>query len=71
MAYATDTATVGISFGQRFTEFCASVIDRMQKARVYRITVTELQSLNNRELADLGITRDAIKGIAIEVAYGK
>ena len=71
MAYATDTATVGISFSQRFTEFCASVTDRMQKAQVYRTTATELQNLSNRELADLGITRDAIKGIAIQAAYGK
>ena len=71
MAYATDTATVGISFGQRFTEFCASVMERMEKARVYRTTATELQNLSNRELADLGINRDAINGIAIQAAYGK
>jgi uncharacterized protein YjiS (DUF1127 family) len=71
MAYATDTATVGISFSQRFTEFCASVTERVEKARVYRTTATELQNMSNRELADLGITRDAIKGIAIQAAYGK
>ena len=69
MAYATDT--VGVSFGQRFTEFCASVTDRVQKAKIYRTTATELQNLSNRELADLGITRDAIKGIANRAAYGK
>ena len=71
MVYATDTAAVGISFGQRFAEFRASVTDRMAKARVYRATVTELQNLSNRELADLDINRGAINGIAIQAAHGK
>jgi uncharacterized protein YjiS (DUF1127 family) len=71
MAYATDTGAVGISVGQRFTEFRASITDRMEKARVYRTTATELQNLSNRELDDLDINRGAINGIAIQAAYGK
>jgi len=38
--------------------------------QLYRETVRELNNLNNRELADLGIGRSAIKSIALEAAYG-
>ncbi len=71
MAHATDTAAVGISLGQRFAEFRASIADRMEKSRVYRTTLSELQNLNDRDLADLGINRGAIRGIATQAAYGK
>jgi uncharacterized protein YjiS (DUF1127 family) len=71
MAYATDTAAVGFSFGQRFAEFRASVTDQMANARVYRTTMTELQNLSDRELADVGINRGAINGIATQAAYGE
>ena len=37
----------------------------------YRATVNELQSLSNRELADLGISRASISSIAYEHAYLK
>lgn len=39
--------------------------------RVYRKTVNELSALSNRDLADLGLSRSMIRGIAIEAAYGK
>jgi uncharacterized protein YjiS (DUF1127 family) len=70
MAYATDTSAIGISFGQRFAEFRASVSDRMAKARVYRSTMTELQNLSSRQLDDLGVHRGDIKDIAMQAAYG-
>lgn len=40
------------------------------KRAVYRQTVKELESLSNRDLADLGLSRSAIRGIALEAAYG-
>jgi uncharacterized protein YjiS (DUF1127 family) len=43
----------------------------MAKRALYRKTITELQSLTGHELADLGIHRSAIKGIAHEAAFGK
>jgi uncharacterized protein YjiS (DUF1127 family) len=43
----------------------------MAKRALYRKTISELQSLTGRELADLGINRSAIKGIALEAAFGK
>ena len=43
--------------------------DRMVRRATYRITVAELNSLSCRDLADLGIHRSAIKGIALAAAH--
>jgi uncharacterized protein YjiS (DUF1127 family) len=47
---------------------------RLRKAisdyRLYRKTLDELAALNNRELADLGISRFSIREIAHESVYG-
>ncbi|MGB3407358.1 MAG: DUF1127 domain-containing protein [Jannaschia sp.] len=43
----------------------------VSKWRVYRRTFDELSALSNRDLADLGLSRSMIRGIALEAAYGK
>jgi len=70
MAYATDTRSFGTSFGQRFADFRINLVERMTRAKLYRTTLTELNNLSDRDLADLGISRSAIKGIATNAAYG-
>ena len=37
--------------------------------RVYRTTLSELQSLGDRELADLGLSRSALRSVAYKAAY--
>ena len=54
-----------------FAGLRARMQDAIEKRRVYRTTLAELSALTNRELADLGIARSMIKGIALEAAYGK
>ena len=44
---------------------------RAKQNRVYRETLHELQSLSNRDLADIGIHRSQIEGLAHDAAYGK
>lgn len=55
--------------------YAREVIANLQDARArraeYRRTVSELQTLSNRELADLGIARSNISSIAYETAYLK
>lgn len=41
----------------------------LAKRRVYRATFSELASLTDRELGDLGIPRSNIKRLAMEAAY--
>ncbi|MFT3974638.1 MAG: DUF1127 domain-containing protein [Amaricoccus sp.] len=50
------------------------LIDRartvISQYRTYRQTLTELQSLSARDLADLGLTRSNLRDVARESAYG-
>jgi|TARA_R110000787_G_scaffold180729_2_gene292823 uncharacterized protein YjiS (DUF1127 family) len=64
MAYANTAQTTAPSL-------MARLIDAMAARKVYRTTLTELQQLDNRDLADLGISRSMIRAIAYEAAYGK
>lgn len=50
--------------------FLARVRKGWAEYRLYRRTLDELQSMTNRELADLGISRDSIRQIALETVYG-
>lgn len=71
MAYANTTRTAASSWAEKIANLRADVTEALAKRRVYRTTVAELNQLSNRELADLGIARSAIRGIATEAAYGK
>ncbi|MBE1282688.1 MAG: DUF1127 domain-containing protein [Rhodobacteraceae bacterium] len=42
---------------------------RFARYRLYRRTLNELTSLNNRELADLGLNRSMLTRIAYQAAY--
>ena len=46
------------------------VVDRISRYRDYRTTLNELQTLSERELIDLGITRGDVRAIAYRAAYG-
>lgn len=71
MAYVTGNRTITASFGQRFAELRDTLTESYSNWRVYRRTLSELQELSGRELADLGINRSMITRIALEAAYGK
>lgn len=69
MAHVTTHRASGASFIQRLAGLRGDLRDRMQRARVYRTTFSELSGLSDRELSDLGIARSNIRGIAYEAAY--
>jgi uncharacterized protein YjiS (DUF1127 family) len=71
MAFITDTRTGDTSWGARFAELRAQWAENAAKRKVYRTTLAELESLSNRDLADLGICRSMINSLAFEAAYGK
>lgn len=70
MANVTDIRANGATLSQRISEARAALADRYTKYSTYRATLNELAGLNDRDLADLGINRSMIKGIAVEAAYG-
>ncbi|WP_439140105.1 DUF1127 domain-containing protein [Roseicyclus sp.] len=73
MAYVTSNRTIsnGMGLGARLTEIGKDIIAAWRAHRVYRETLTELQALSTRELADLGLNPSMLRNIALEAAYGK
>lgn len=71
MAYVNTTPVARKGFADRLTYVKDAVLTAINQRRVYSRTVAELNSLTDRELADLGISRLGITEIAREAAYGK
>lgn len=71
MTVHTETFFAGTSLTERFFTFRAQLADKAAKRKVYRTTLSELESLSTRDLNDLGLSRCMIKAIAHEAAYGK
>lgn len=71
MAYINIDLARGTGNGiiAQFRQFAEAFTTRMIQHRVYRTTVTELNSLSDRELDDLNIGRGEIHRIAAEAAY--
>jgi uncharacterized protein YjiS (DUF1127 family) len=70
MAYATEFLSAQGGLFQRVAAIRKAFAEAREQRRVYRTTLNELSSLNNRELADLGISAAEIPFIAREAAYG-
>ena len=71
MAYVNTARTGGITLSQRFAALRENFAAARAQRKIYTTTLTELEMLSNRDLADLGISRSMIKAIALEAAYGK
>lgn len=71
MTFQTQTAPRGFAFADRIETLRTALAERRAKHKIYTTTLRELNSLSDRDLNDLGMSRSMIKGIAIEAAYGK
>ena len=71
MAYVNTTRAVPVSFSDRFNALVKVAADLIARRKVYTQTVFELNTLSDRDLADLGISREAIGTVAREAAYAK
>ncbi len=70
MAQAITATHLGTSLGDRFRAFVDSIRQARAKAAEYNRTYSELQSLSNRELDDIGLRRCDIADIAHYHVYG-
>ncbi|MWD27248.1 DUF1127 domain-containing protein [Aquicoccus sp. SCR17] len=68
MAYATQDITRFHGFSGWLADMAVQFAERAERRRVFRRTVRELNSLSNRELADLGIHRSMITRLALEAS---
>ncbi|SMH53843.1 DUF1127 domain-containing protein [Maritimibacter sp. HL-12] len=70
MAYATEIRTVHLGLRDRVSAIMKSFAEAREQRKVYIRTLNELNALNNRDLADLGISASEIPYIARQAAYG-
>jgi uncharacterized protein YjiS (DUF1127 family) len=70
MAYVNTIRAAEGGIVDRLTLVVKSVKAAFERRRLYSQTLYELNGLNDRELADLGIHRSMIRDIAREAAYG-
>lgn len=63
------TISSATSARHRTGGFIGGLNRRFSQYKTYRKTVGELEALTERELADLGVHRSQIRGIAYKAAY--
>lgn len=68
MAFITDVRAPKADLGQKLAAGLAELHRRYRSYRVFRTTLNELSYLTERELADLGLHRSQLIGIAREAA---
>ncbi|MFN4154568.1 MAG: DUF1127 domain-containing protein [Paracoccaceae bacterium] len=71
MAYVNSSRAASYGIADRAAAIVKTIRVSLERRRVFKQTVRELQALSNRELADLGIHRSMISRVANEAAYGK
>jgi uncharacterized protein YjiS (DUF1127 family) len=71
MAYVNNTRVGTITLADRVAALMKSVRLAVERRAVYHRTLRELNALNDRDLADLGLHRATIVDVAAEAAYGK
>ena len=70
MAFADEITRHESRIVQRMREALKNARAGAQRRRVYRETYEELAALSPRELDDLGISRENIRDVAHQAAYG-
>jgi len=71
MAYVNSNRGVDFGFSDRLSSLIETAKTRFARRAIFRQTLRELNALSAQDLADLGIQRSMIKGLAHEAAYGK
>lgn len=66
MAHLTETRPAHLPLIERLVEMRANLAERFARYRIYRQTLTELSSLSDRDLDDLGIRRADVYNIAMD-----
>lgn len=70
MAYVNSARATAPSIFETLLHPMGALRLAVQRRRVYAQTVAELNSLSDRDLADLGLHRSLIRAVAKEAAYG-
>ena len=68
---STTIRSTNIGLVDRIVRVLGKLYEERQRYALYRRTLTELEGLSERELADLGLHGSMINNVAREAAYGK
>jgi uncharacterized protein YjiS (DUF1127 family) len=68
MGFIEASNSLAARFADRLEVLNDSARQRLVRHRVYRATLTELNSLTDRELSDLGLRRGMLRKLAREAA---
>ncbi|SLN72128.1 hypothetical protein ROJ8625_03797 [Roseivivax jejudonensis] len=68
MAQVINAAADG-AFGTRFAALASGLRTHMARRQTFKRTLNELSALSDRELADLGLHRSQLRGIAWQAAH--
>ncbi|HBQ36690.1 MAG TPA: hypothetical protein DD729_07645 [Rhodobacteraceae bacterium] len=69
MAFVTEFHRLETNILARITSTFHNAVLRVQNYRTYRKTMTELNKLSAKDLADIGLNPGTIKSAAFESAY--
>ena len=69
MAYVQPETNLAASFFENLATIVRNMFNRYNQYRLYSKTVSELRSLNGRDLADLGLSRSMIERVAYSAVY--
>lgn len=69
MAIASTYTTAQQGSADRLAALAATLIERFNKARAYRKTLTELNALPDAMLTDMGLHRSMIRRVAYQAVY--
>ena len=70
MAYV-NSRSASLGFADRFQSVVKTVKEAVARRALYNQTLSELSSLTDRDLTDLGLSRSSIADIAREASYTK
>ena len=70
MAYVNTTRLQTSTLHGRIAALIAGIRAQAQRRRIFTRTLRELESLSDRDLADLGMHRLSIRDVARTAAYG-
>lgn len=68
---ANITNTFNVSLSERVSAFARTIAKRFADYRLYQRSLSELNALSDRDLADLGLHRSMIRAVAFETVYGQ
>ncbi|MEM9523233.1 MAG: DUF1127 domain-containing protein [Pseudomonadota bacterium] len=70
MAFTDISRAMGASLLGRPSAIVSETRAAYTRWRLYRQTLSELRSLSNRELTDLGLNRSMLRSVAVDAVYG-